>query len=399
MLVANSMVSARAPVPTPSRDADTLSALIAAIYDAAIDPRIWPGVLRAAAVYVGGHAAAIYAKSISGIAFGVFHDDGVMSEEYKVKYFETYARLDPATAGHLYAELEQPIATADILDYDEFLESRFYKEWAVPQGIVDFLSAPIEKQGQWAAMFGVFRSAAQGVVDDTMRHRMKLLVPHVRRAVLIGKVIEEGSRQAASFSEALDGLASGLFLVDGLGRIVHVNEAGDRLVTGGKAIAIRDGRLVATQKEATVALAESFAAAASGDAGIGLRGISVPIETRDGEHFVAHVLPLTSGARRDTGAHYAATAAVFVHPTTLHTPAAPELIAKTFGLTLSELRVLLTITQVGGVAETADALGVAEATVKTHLHRVFAKTGTARQADLVKLIAGFAGPLSADRST
>lgn len=393
-----SIAAVRRATVTPSRDADTLSVLIAAVYDAAINPGIWSGVLRAATAYVGGHASAIYAKSISGMAFGVFHDDGVMREDYKLKYFETYARLDPATAGHLYAELEQPIATADILDYDEFRDSRFYKEWAVPQGIVDFLSAPIEKQGQWAAMFGVFRSAEQGLVDDAMRHRMRLLVPHIRRAVLIGKVIEDGSRQAANFSEALDGLASGLFLVDGRGRIVHVNEAGDRLVTEAKAVAIRDGRLVAVQKSATATLAESFAAAASGDAGMGLKGISVPIETSEGEHFVAHVLPLTSGARRDTGAHYAATAAVFVHPTTLHTPAAPELVAKTFGLTLSELRVLLTITQVGGVAETADSLGVGEATVKTHLHRVFAKTGTSRQADLVKLIAGFAGPLSAGRS-
>jgi len=396
VLVANSMVATRPALPAASRDTDTLSALIAAIYDAAIDPQIWPGVLRAAAIYVGGHAAAIFAKGISGLAFGVFHDDGTITDEYKRRYFETYARLDPATAGHLYAELEQPIATADILDYDEFLESRFYKEWAVPQGIVDFLSAPIEKQGQWAALFGVFRSAEQGVVDDTMRHRTRLIIPHVRRAVLIGKVIEEGSRQAASLSEALDGLASGLFLVDSRGRIVHVNEAGDRLVTEGRAVAIREGRLVAAQKSATALLAESFSAAASGDADLGIKGISVPIETRDGDHFVAHVLPLTSGARRDAGAHYAATAAVFVHPTTLHTPAAPELVAKTFGLTLSELRVLLTVTQVGGVAETADTLGVAEATVKTHLHRVFAKTGTSRQADLVKLIAGFAGPLSAE---
>jgi hypothetical protein len=39
------------------------------------------------------------------------------------------------------------------------------------------------------------------------------------------------------------------------------------------------------------------------------------------------------------------------------------------------VRVLLGIVQVGGVPETAEALGVAEATVKTHLHRLFAKTG------------------------
>lgn len=37
-------------------------------------------------------------------------------------------------------------------------------------------------------------------------------------------------------------------------------------------------------------------------------------------------------------------------------------------------------------------LGISQATVKTHLERIFGKTGTARQADLVKLIAGLAGP-------
>jgi DNA-binding CsgD family transcriptional regulator len=31
--------------------------------------------------------------------------------------------------------------------------------------------------------------------------------------------------------------------------------------------------------------------------------------------------------------------------------------------------------------------------VKTHLHRVFEKTGAKRQADLVKLMAGYASPL------
>jgi DNA-binding CsgD family transcriptional regulator len=38
-------------------------------------------------------------------------------------------------------------------------------------------------------------------------------------------------------------------------------------------------------------------------------------------------------------------------------------------------------------------LGVAEATVKTHLHHLFAKTGTSRRAELVKLVAGFSNPL------
>ncbi|HEV7278466.1 MAG TPA: helix-turn-helix transcriptional regulator [Devosiaceae bacterium] len=381
-------------IDAPTAEAETLSGLIAAIYDAAIDPSAWSDVLGSARDFVGGLSAAIFAKSLSGAAAGIYHDDGVMDPLYKRLYFEKYGRIDPSNAVHLFAELEQPVCTADVMDYQEFRQSRFYLEWGAPQGLADFLSAPIEKRGDWAAMFGVFRHHRHGPVDDGARQRMRLLVPHVRRAVLIGRVIEEGSLQAASFSATLDGLASGLFFVDGGGRIVHENAAGSEMLAEAVAVNSSTGRLVTTDRAATAALADIFAAAETGDTAVGTKGISVPIEARDGTHFVAHVLPLTSGARRGTGRHYAAAAAVFVHRATLHTPPAPEVIAKTFGLTLSELRVLLTVAQAGGVAETAATLGVGEATVKTHLHRVFAKTGTARQADLVRLIAGFASPLT-----
>jgi len=70
-----------------------------------------------------------------------------------------------------------------------------------------------------------------------------------------------------------------------------------------------------------------------------------------------------------------------------------EAISSTFHLTPAELRVLFTIVELGSVPETADALGIGQATVKTHLHRLFRKTATARQVDLVKLVAGFSDPL------
>jgi DNA-binding NarL/FixJ family response regulator len=59
------------------------------------------------------------------------------------------------------------------------------------------------------------------------------------------------------------------------------------------------------------------------------------------------------------------------------------------------LRVLLAVVEVGGVPEVAEALGVAETTVKTHLSRLFEKTGVRRQADLVKVIAGLTNQLVA----
>jgi DNA-binding CsgD family transcriptional regulator len=113
----------------------------------------------------------------------------------------------------------------------------------------------------------------------------------------------------------------------------------------------------------------------------------------EGTRYVAHVLPLTSGARRQAGATYAAAAAVFVRKAALDIPSPPEIIGKLFKLTPTELRVLLATVQVGGASEVAEALGIAESTVRTHLLHLFAKTGTKRQADLTKLVASYTNPL------
>ena len=120
----------------------------------------------------------------------------------------------------------------------------------------------------------------------------------------------------------------------------------------------------------------------------------MPLTAHDGERYVAHVLPLSSGARLGAGITYAAAAAVFVRKATLETPSLPEVIRTTFKLTPMELRVLIAVVEVGGVPEVATVLGVAGTTVKTHVSRLFEKTGARRQADLVRLVAGFSTPLA-----
>jgi DNA-binding CsgD family transcriptional regulator len=71
-----------------------------------------------------------------------------------------------------------------------------------------------------------------------------------------------------------------------------------------------------------------------------------------------------------------------------------EAMARQFGLSLAELRVLAVVIEVGGsVAEIADVLGLSKPTVKTHLRRLFDKTDTRRQADLTRLVAGYSNPL------
>jgi DNA-binding CsgD family transcriptional regulator len=389
--------SRRQPVSEPTsltvNDFQGLSDLIGDIYDAALDQSLWEGVIERAARFVGGTGAALFSKDAAAQQVDVRYDVGI-DPHYKQLYFDKYVGLDPATTGHYFAELEQPVAVADLMSYQEFVETRFYREWVRPQGLVDFVSAVLDKSATSVAMFGVFRHERNGVVDDDARHRMRLIVPHIRRAVLIGRMFDLKAAEAATFADMLDGLGAGMYLVESTGRIVHANTAGYAILGAGNILRTVGGRLVACDAQVDRTLREVFAAAGQGDAAVGTKGIAVSLIGNDGERYVAHVLPLTSGARRRAGITYTAAAALFVRKAALAVPSPFEVIGKTFKLTPTELRVLLAIVDVGGVPEVAEALGVASTTIRTHLGRVFEKTGVTRQADLVKLVAGYVTPLA-----
>lgn len=372
-----------------------LSAVIGDLYDAALDPSLWGVVLGEARDFVGGSAAAIFAKNAAATSITVFHHDGGIEPHYMQLYYERYMALDPSNTAHFFSGIGEPLSTVDYIDYAEFLETRVYKEWVRPQGLVDFVSVAIEKSMTSAALFGIFRHERDGMVDEDSKRRMRLIAPHIRRAVLIGKAIDLKTAQTASFADALDGLSAAMFMVQANGRIVHANAAGHAMLASSGFLYAAADRLTVRDVRTHHALMEVLAAAGTGDGAVGARGVALPLATRDGGAYLAHVLPLTSGARKKAGTAYAAAAAIFVRKAELELPSTPEIIARHYRLTPSELRVLLAVIEVGGVPEVAEALGVADTTVKTHLGSVYGKTGTSRQADLVKLVAGFQSPLAA----
>jgi hypothetical protein len=121
------------------REDETLSRLIGDIYDAALDPRFWPGVLKKSARFVGGRSASLtWIDAVRKSGNACYIDSGLDSR-YVQLYFDKYIKLDPCTTGQFFAEIENPVTTVDFMPYDEFLETRFYREWALPQGPVDSL--------------------------------------------------------------------------------------------------------------------------------------------------------------------------------------------------------------------------------------------------------------------
>src|SRR5262249_34971008 len=150
-------------------------------------------------------------------------------------------------------------------------------------------------------------------------------------SLLVGRAIHMRTAEAATFADTLDGISAGMFLVDARGHIVHANASGQELLGQGSLVRVDGGKVAAGDEEADQALHEAFLAAGAGDAALGVKGIALQLNARDGGRYVAHVLPLTSGRRRRAGANYLAVAALFVHKASLEAPSALEIIAKSFG--------------------------------------------------------------------
>src|SRR5882724_12453867 len=114
-------------------EAEQLSSLIGDIYDAALDQSLWVDVLRRAMKFVGAQGSSLFSRDAVSKSADIHHAFGV-APDYLQLYVDTYARLDPSTMTMFFSEVGQVASIVDQMVYDEFVKSRFYQEWARPQG-------------------------------------------------------------------------------------------------------------------------------------------------------------------------------------------------------------------------------------------------------------------------
>jgi len=368
-----------------------LAQLTTSIYDASLDSALWPEVLASIADFTGGQVGGLIVKDNVQRSVGAHFQAGVEAQ-YLQLYADTYSQLGPI-ANSPCGDLEQILTVPDLVPYDDFRRGRFYQEWAGPQGWVDAAMVTLTRTAACCAYLSVARRECSGMVDAEMRRRLSLIVPHMRRAMSIHRTIESKEAETATFANIFDGMNAGVFVVDANCGIVHTNAAGKDILSTGDLLRLVGGRLAAGDAQADQTLRETVAGTEHGDGEAGAKSIVLPLSARDGERYLAHVLPLTSVARRRASAR-AAAAAMFVRKAALEAPSPREVIGSTYNLTPAELRVLFAIVDIGGVPDVAAALGIADTTVKTHLSRLFEKTGATRQADLVKIVAAYSTPLA-----
>lgn len=372
-------------------EASTLSELIGDIYDAALDPALWLQALERSCNFVGGSSAVLYwhdVASESSAALHLFNDD----PHYTRLYFEKYMPMNPVFPAATFVEPGLIYTPADIVPEAELFETRFHREWVEPQGIADVVCVNLEKGATSSSVLNIRRDNTHGIVDVAARQRAALIVPHFQRAVAIGRLFDQRKTAQAVLTQTLDNVEAAVFLLGQNRRIVHVNEQARAMLDEGALLHERRGALTAIAPEAHRVLRDVLVAAESGDLAAGSHGAAIPLSDSPARRWFAHVLPLTSGDRQRAGAVHSAVAAVFVRRTSPASPPPLEALGKLYSLTASEIRVLDGLMKVSGVRALADLLGSSQATVKTHLHNLFRKTGTARQSDLIKLTAGFERP-------
>ncbi|MFK4656441.1 DNA-binding CsgD family transcriptional regulator/PAS domain-containing protein [Bradyrhizobium japonicum] len=378
----------RIVLPMTILQANRFSSLVGEIYDAAVDPALRSGALEQVSHFVGGCAATILSRDAARLSIEIHQHFGTESR-FRRLYRDRYVEQDPLLDRHLAFAAGHAIGVTDIMPHADFVATSFYREWVEPQGAIDLATVALERSDARTTVLQVLRHRSRGTVDEAMRERMRLLAPHIQRSRIMGRQIRARSHTVDDLADVLDGLSTAICLLDADGRVVHANAACRQLFVDANLLAMVGDRIVVRNTQADKIFRGLFEVAADGETHpAGRRRIGLATSA-DGQHYLVQVLPLKR--ERSLPRDVAATV-LLVQKAAMVPSLVPDAIAAAFRLTRSELRVLMAIVEVGGVPDIAAKLGIAETTVKTHLGRLFEKTGAGRQADLVKIAAGFTAP-------
>jgi DNA-binding CsgD family transcriptional regulator/PAS domain-containing protein len=371
-----------------------LSDHIGAIYDAALDPRLWPSTIEASCQLLKSCACGIAAVDVMDPSANISAQFGI--DQAYLELLGNGSR-HPLIKNLMRSSIGEVGSAVSKMTEEGFRNSVLYQRWNEPKGyVVDLFNVTLERTATAVIHLGFVRHETVGIADAETLRDLSLLFPHYRRAVLIGKTIEQTRVEATSLSDALDGLAASVFLLDAANRIVYLNRAAESMLDEGLVARKSGDAIIICDKTADSTLRKTGAAIVGGEL-LNQESIAIAVRGLDGQPYIAHVLPLTSGVRQKAGRSYQAISALFLRSARFARPAALDAMAQLYSLTPAEVKTLVGVVELGSIPAAAKTHDVSRETIKTHLKRIFEKTGTSRQADLVKLLAGIISPLASDR--
>jgi DNA-binding CsgD family transcriptional regulator len=351
---------------------EKLDMAIASLYDAAADPALWPSALNEIASATGTFSSIIYTAGRRREDGGIWTGSAAVTEMMDV--FSNYY-VDHDVWRHAlfkkYGGRPGLYLSDEMYPCEELVKTEFYNDFLRRQEVGRLVAMTHDD-----IILSVHRRIHDSCFEDRVVDVCSRLRPHVQRAYQLHNRLHEARQRYAMLEEALDADPIAQFLVDGSGRILHMNTAAGLLIIRRDCITTVQGRLVAISPSKAPALASMISAAARTSA---RRGDALSIAKENGRPYQILVVPL--------GDMRGGQVLVTINDPDAETP--PDLgaiLQKLYGLTPAEARVCLALMEDMTPAEIAEQNNVSRTTVVSQLRSVFSKTDTSRQSQLMRLL-------------
>ena len=225
---------------------------------------------------------------------------------------------------------------------------------------------------------------------------MDPFVPHLRRAVEIQGLLGAARRERLALAEAVDRLPVGVLLLDEKRRVVIENQAARRIVQAEDGFRIDRGGPCAADARDNARLQELIANSLDFEPGQELAARSWATVSRPSgrREYAVAITPLIDATGTSVGSDVRLV--LFVVDPEAGRTASSEVLEGIYDLTHSEAELVRTLASGVSLEQAAQARGVSMNTARSHLKRAFAKTGTARQAELLRLVVAGVGAIGDD---
>jgi DNA-binding CsgD family transcriptional regulator len=357
-----------------------LSVLIGSIYDTVTDPSACPTMLNGLADLLGatgGAQVGAYNSKAHSATMLAPRVDPKELPSFSKYWADVWRQCDQHPIGAVIVP-EMCISRPDRCRADMFSGS------SKPQGPEKMMGATLLTEGSVSTVVSVSRPYSEAEFDAAQTQLFAALIPHLQRAVQLRIRLAALDGPPTSSAEMLNRLPHAVLLVDAGTEVIFANQAAARMLDAGDGLSLdRDG-LKAETMEDTRRLRRAIADCAEPASELGGAGSRLRLSRRDRGPLTMLVIPhRTKVTWIDI---LRPTAILFITEAEQAAVHRSERFSRDFGLTRAEAVFAVEISRGDGLQATASRLGVSLTTVRTHLAHVFDKTGTRRQAELVRLI-------------
>jgi DNA-binding CsgD family transcriptional regulator/PAS domain-containing protein len=375
-------------------NAELLSSIIGDIYDCAINPSGWSAVLSRITLALDAAYSTIALSNTIDLHNRMAAHSPWDVEQLNILNDDYGINGVPGLDQLLVLDVDEAWSTMSVVPEHEVQQTKFYQNWAQPQGLRDACLVKFVHSRDRIGMLACITRADRDIVGPHEHKFISLISPHLRRAAMIGDLLDQARVEAQIYQSTLNRLATAVVLTNANGHILYANAAAEQMFDQQGPILKVSGNLRTQATTSQHAMNVALQRASQSDQVLGGSGIGIPLTSPDKPPAVAYVLPLSAGTAR--AAFKPATAAVFISTHISASPPPAAVLAALFDLTPAEARVVLAAVGNNKRIELPMQLQVSENTLKTHLSRIYKKTQTNSIAELVQVIATTIGATRQD---